>query len=129
LIEPEIPARAAGKPSPILRGRKPSARIIACARKMKPFVRNRRSWGKPFWHVEIGCYFATAPGLPKKPRSTIRMVCIRIVGRGWRAQRATFDVACAAQAFANLARTEAVRADHRLRTKDEAIRAQSTIMR
>jgi hypothetical protein len=31
------------------------------------------------------------------------------------------------QAFANLARTEAVRADHRLRTDDEAIRAQSTI--
>jgi hypothetical protein len=33
-----------------------------------------------------------------------------------------------AQAFANLARTEAVRADHRLRTNDEAIRAQSTIL-
>jgi hypothetical protein len=32
-----------------------------------------------------------------------------------------------AQAFAILARTEAVRADHRLRTNDEAIRAQSTI--
>jgi hypothetical protein len=30
-------------------------------------------------------------------------------------------------AFANLARTAAVRADHRLRTDDEAIRAQSTI--
>jgi hypothetical protein len=33
-----------------------------------------------------------------------------------------------AQAFANLARPEAVRADHRLRTDDEAIRAQSTIL-
>jgi hypothetical protein len=33
-----------------------------------------------------------------------------------------------AQAFASLARTEAVRADHRLRTDDEAIRAQSTIL-
>jgi hypothetical protein len=32
-----------------------------------------------------------------------------------------------AQAFAKLARTDAVRADHRLRTDDEAIRAQSTI--
>jgi hypothetical protein len=32
-----------------------------------------------------------------------------------------------AQAFANLARTEAVRADHRLRKDDEAILAQSTI--
>jgi hypothetical protein len=32
-----------------------------------------------------------------------------------------------AQAFAIPARTEAVRADHRLRTNDEAIRAQSTI--
>jgi hypothetical protein len=32
-----------------------------------------------------------------------------------------------AQAFANLARPEAVRADHRLRTDDKAIRAQSTI--
>jgi hypothetical protein len=31
------------------------------------------------------------------------------------------------EAFANLARTAAVRADHRLRTNDEAIRAQSTI--
>jgi hypothetical protein len=33
-----------------------------------------------------------------------------------------------AQAFAKLARTEAVRADHRLRTDDEAILAQSTIL-
>jgi hypothetical protein len=32
-----------------------------------------------------------------------------------------------AQAFAKLARTEAVRADLRLRTYDETIRAQSTI--
>jgi hypothetical protein len=32
-----------------------------------------------------------------------------------------------AQAFAMPARTEAVRADHRLRADDEAIRAQSTI--
>jgi hypothetical protein len=32
------------------------------------------------------------------------------------------------QAFANLARTAAVRADHRLRTDDKAIRAQSTIL-
>jgi hypothetical protein len=32
------------------------------------------------------------------------------------------------QVLAKLARTEAARAAHRLRTKDEAIRAQSTIM-
>jgi hypothetical protein len=32
------------------------------------------------------------------------------------------------QVLAKLARPEAVRADHRLRTDDEAIRAQSTIM-
>jgi hypothetical protein len=44
----------------------------------------------------------------------------------WRAQRASLRETCA-DAFANLARTEAVRADHRLRTDDEAIRAQSTI--
>jgi hypothetical protein len=33
-----------------------------------------------------------------------------------------------AQALAKLARTEAVRTDRRLRTDDEAIRAQSTIL-
>jgi hypothetical protein len=33
-----------------------------------------------------------------------------------------------AHVFAKLARTEAVRADHRLRTDDETIRAQSTIL-
>jgi hypothetical protein len=37
------------------------------------------------------------------------------------------NFARSAQAVAKLARTEAVRADHRLRTDDEAIRAQSTI--
>jgi hypothetical protein len=42
-------------------------------------------------------------------------------------ERSEQGFACSAQAFANLARTEAVRADHRLRTNDEAIRAQSTI--
>jgi hypothetical protein len=42
--------------------------------------------------------------------------------------RSAQAVARYAQAFANLARPAAVRADHRLRTNDEAIRAQSTIL-
>jgi hypothetical protein len=48
---------------------------------------------------------------------------------GWFVSGKKLDVvgARSAQAFPKLARTEAVRADHRLRTDDEAIRAQSTI--
>jgi hypothetical protein len=42
-------------------------------------------------------------------------------------ERSEQGFACGAQAVAKLARTAAVRADHRLRTDDEAIRAQSTI--
>jgi hypothetical protein len=41
--------------------------------------------------------------------------------------RSAQAVARYAQAFAIAARTAAVRADHRLRTNDETIRAQSTI--
>jgi hypothetical protein len=59
-------------------------------------------------------------GLPKKPRSAyadaVHPYKLDVVG------------ARSAQAFAKLARTAAVRADHRLRTDDEAIRAQSTIL-
>jgi hypothetical protein len=49
------------------------------------------------------------------------------IGRGWRAQRAAFDFACAAQSPEKLHGRKTVRADRRLRTDDEAIRAQSTI--
>jgi hypothetical protein len=59
-----------------------------------------------------------APVYPKNRVQFVRMVYpykLDVVG------------ARCAQAFAKLARTEAVRADRRLRTDDEAIRAQATI--
>jgi hypothetical protein len=61
----------------------------------------------------------SASGLPQKPRSNFSdgVYPKNLDGVGARN----------AQAFAKLARTEAVRADHRLRTDDETIRAQSTI--
>jgi hypothetical protein len=64
--------------------------------------------------------FVPAPGLPQKPRS--------IFSDGFYPKKLDGVGARSAQAFAKLARTEAVRADHRLRADDEAIRAQSTIL-
>jgi hypothetical protein len=80
---------------------------------IKPFVRNRRSWGKPFWFSQ-------------KPRSTCTDAShpykLDVVGAR------SAQCSSGAQAFVKLARTKAVRADHRLRTNDQAIRAQSTIL-
>jgi hypothetical protein len=91
---------------------------------MKPSSHNRRSWGKPFsafrdGFLEHRFLFNLASGLPQKPRSNFSdgVYPKNLDGVGARS----------AQAFAKLARTEAVRADHRLRTDDETIRAQSTI--
>jgi hypothetical protein len=92
---------------------------------MKPFVHNRRSWGKPFWVFRNRFVPDPVSGLPKKPRSAytdaVHPYKLDVVGAR------SAQCLHSAQAFAKLARTEAVRADHRLRTDDEAIRAQSTI--
>jgi hypothetical protein len=68
-----------------------------------------------------------ASGLPEKPRSNfsdgVYPKNLDVVGA-----RSAQAFARYAQAFAKLARTETVRADRRLRTDDNAIRAQSTIL-
>jgi hypothetical protein len=72
-------------------------------------------------------------GLPQIPRSTfadaVHPQKSDVVGRAASAKTSADRISprCA-QAFFNLARTAAVRADRRLRTDDEAIRAQSTIL-
>jgi hypothetical protein len=113
-------ARGARKPSPIWRGRKPSARIIACARMIRPSVHNRRSLGKPFSALRNRSPLRLCVRFTPKPRSDF--------SDGLYPKNLDVVGARSAQAFANLARTASVRADHRLRTDDEAIRAQSTIL-
>jgi hypothetical protein len=61
----------------------------------------------------------TCVGFTQKPRSDF--------SDGFYPKNLDVVGARSAQAFANLARPAAVRADRRLRTDDEAIRAQSTI--
>jgi hypothetical protein len=82
----------------------------------------------PLWYAfQYRLLLDLAPGLPKKPRSTctdaVHPYKLNVVGAGSAQAFARY-----VQAFAKLARTEAVRADHRLRTDDKAIRAQSTIL-
>jgi hypothetical protein len=91
---------------------------------MKPSVHNRRSWGKPVSALRDRSQARLCIRFTEKPRSAytdaVHPYKLDVVG------------ARSAQAFAKLvaklARTAAVRADHRLRTDDEAIRAQSTIL-
>jgi hypothetical protein len=76
-------------------------------------------------HCEIPCYFDPASGLPQNRVQFVRVLYpykLDVVGA-----RSAQAFARYAQALAKLARTEAVRADRRLRADDEAIRAQSTI--